>query len=148
MKLFQTLSKRDDLSCLDYSSTVNTNNSWILLPIFHLTHMPICTQGMPGVAESTVSIKGGKPSPWGEGARRAERGEGKVLFHGPHPLSRVFLPLPEGGGYSWDDGFCNFAFSYAQNDISGGDVRELNENKGRVHSFSHGADSAHLAFSN
>jgi len=38
----------------------------ILLPISHLTLMSFCTQGLPGVAESTVSIIEGKPSPWGE----------------------------------------------------------------------------------
>jgi len=31
-------------------------------------------------------------------------------------------PLPEDGGYSWDDGFCDYAFGSAQNDSIGGDV--------------------------
>ena len=33
-------------------------------------NMSFCTQGLPGVAESTVSISEGEPSPWGEGARQ------------------------------------------------------------------------------
>jgi len=63
MKSFQARSKNDDLSCLDYSSTMNINNSWILLPIFHLNLMSFCTQGLPGVAESTVLKSEGKPAP-------------------------------------------------------------------------------------
>ena len=31
-------------------------------------------------------------------------------------------PVMEGGGYSWDDGFCDFAFGSAQNDSIGEDV--------------------------
>ena len=38
-----------------------------LLPSCHLTLMSFCTQGLPGVAESTFSKSIGKPSPWGEG---------------------------------------------------------------------------------
>ena len=60
MKAFQTRSKRDDLSCLDDSLTLNINNTWILLPISHLTLMSFCTKGLPGVAESTVSKSEGK----------------------------------------------------------------------------------------
>ena len=40
-----------------------------LLPSCHLTLMSFCTQGLPGVAESTVSISEGTPFSWGEGAR-------------------------------------------------------------------------------
>ena len=32
--------------------------------------MSFCTQGLPGVAESTVSISEGTPFSWGEGARQ------------------------------------------------------------------------------
>ncbi|MGA0159675.1 MAG: hypothetical protein ACO3NG_14585 [bacterium] len=39
-------------------------------PICHLTYMSFCTQGLPGVAESTVSISEGTPFSWGEGARQ------------------------------------------------------------------------------
>ena len=64
---------------------------------------------MPEVAESTVSKSEGKPSPWGEGARHGRLGLGKVLFYGPHPPSATVPPLPEGEGYSLDDGFCDSA---------------------------------------
>ena len=83
--------------------------------------MSFCTQGLPGVAESTVSKSEGKPSPWGEGARaRADEGWGKELFPGPHPPSATVSPLPEDEGYFLEDGFCDFAFGFAQNDRVGG----------------------------
>jgi len=53
------------ISC---SLLLHTLINWILLPISHLTLMSFCTQGLPGVAESTVSKSEGKQSPWREGA--------------------------------------------------------------------------------
>ena len=50
---------------------------------------------------------------------------GKVLFPGPHPPSATVPPLPEGEGYSLDDGFCDFAFGSAQNDRVGGILRRV-----------------------
>jgi len=48
---------------------------------------------------------------------RADEGWGKELFPGPHlPSATAPPPLPEGEGYFLDDGFCDFAFSSAQND--------------------------------
>ena len=47
---------------------------------------------------------------------RADEGWGKVLFTGPQPSSATVPPLPEGEGYFFDDGFCDFAFGFAQND--------------------------------
>ncbi len=47
---------------------------------------------------------------------------GKVFLKGPYPLSATVPPLPEGEGYCLDDGFCDIAFGYAQNDSIGGDV--------------------------
>ena len=38
-----------------------------LLPSCHLTLMSFCTEGLPGVAESTFSKSKGKLSPGGEG---------------------------------------------------------------------------------
>ena len=48
------------------------------------------------------------------------RGWGKMLFPGPHTPPAIILPLPEDEGYFFDDGFCDFAFSFAQNDRVGG----------------------------
>ena len=50
------------ISC---SLLLHTLINWILLPISHLTLMSFCTQGLPGVAESTVSKIKGKSSPLG-----------------------------------------------------------------------------------
>jgi hypothetical protein len=55
------------ISC---SLSQHTLMNWILLKISHLILMSFCTQGLPGVAESTVSKSEGKPSPWREGARQ------------------------------------------------------------------------------
>ena len=41
--------------------------NFFLLPSCHLTLMSFCTQGLPGVAESTFSKSKGKPFPGGEG---------------------------------------------------------------------------------
>ena len=54
--------------------------------------------------------------PWEKVPVRADEGWGKVLFHGPHPRSATVPPLPKGGGYPLDDGFCDSAFGSAQND--------------------------------
>ena len=40
---------------------------------------------------------------------RADEGWGEVLYPGPHPPPATVPPLPEGGGYSLDDGFCDSA---------------------------------------
>ncbi|MEL0230134.1 MAG: hypothetical protein VXA56_11115 [Deltaproteobacteria bacterium] len=40
---------------------------------------------------------------------RADEGWGKVLYPGPHRPPATVPPLPEGGGYSLDDGFCDSA---------------------------------------
>ena len=40
---------------------------------------------------------------------RADEGWGEVLYLGPHPPPATVPPLPEGGGYSLDDGFCDSA---------------------------------------
>ena len=56
---------------------------------------------------------------------RADEGCGKVLFPGPYPPSATVPPLPEAEGYLLDDGFCDFAFSSAQNDRVGGMLRRV-----------------------
>ena len=82
--------------------------------------MSFFTQGFPGVAESIFSLSEKQPSPWGEGAFRDYEGWRKGLFPGPLPTSATVPPLPEGEGYFFDDGFCDFAFGFAQNDRVGG----------------------------
>ena len=42
-----------------------------------------------------------------------------MLFPGTHPQSTTVSPLPEGEGNLLDDGFCDFAFGFAQNDRGG-----------------------------
>jgi len=78
--------------------------------------MSFCTQGLPGVAESTFQKAKENPLPREKIPARADEGWGKELFPGPHPPSATVPPLPEGEGYFLDDGFCDFAFSFAQND--------------------------------
>ena len=48
------------------------------------------------------------------------KGGEKGLFPDPHPPSATVPPLPEGEGSLLDDGFCDFAFGSAQNDMLGG----------------------------
>ena len=64
-----------------------------LLPSCHLTLMSFCTQGLPGVAESTVTKNEGKPSPWGFMPVRADEGWGKVLSPSSYPPSSIVPPL-------------------------------------------------------
>ena len=47
---------------------------------------------------------------------RADEEWGKMLFPDPFPPSATAPPLPKGEGYFMDDGFCDFAFGFAQND--------------------------------
>ena len=82
--------------------------------------MSFCTKGLPGVAESTASLRVKKPSPWVKFSTRADEGCEKVLFPGPHPQSVTVPTLPKGDGYFIDDGFCYFVFGSAQNDRVGG----------------------------
>ena len=44
---------------------------------------------------------------------------GKVFLSGPHPPSGMVPTLFEGEGNLLDDGFCDFAFGFAQNDRLG-----------------------------
>ena len=49
------------------------------------------------------------------------RGGEKGIFPEPYPASKKVATVTEDKGYSWVDGFCDFAFSSAQNDSIGGD---------------------------
>jgi hypothetical protein len=68
--------------------------NWILLPFCHLTLMSFCTQGLPGVAESTFQKVKENLHPWGEVPVRADEDVRKcfclALTHrlGRSPLSR------------------------------------------------------------
>ena len=44
---------------------------------------------------------------------------GKGLLSGLHPQSVKVPPLPEGEGNLLENGFCDFAFGFAQNDRGG-----------------------------
>ena len=52
---------------------------------------------------------------------------GKGLLSGLHPLSVTVPHFPDDEGNLMDDGFCDFAFSSAQND-SGGKYTAKSEN--------------------
>ena len=49
----------------------------------------------------------------------------KVLFPEPYPASKKVPTVPEDEGYSWNNGFNDFAFGSAQNDKVGGIPRRL-----------------------
>ena len=65
-----------------------------LLPSCHLTLMSFCTQGLPGVAESTVSKSEGKQSPWREGAGQGGWGVEERVFVRPSPTVCDGPPSP------------------------------------------------------
>ena len=87
--------------------------------------MSFCTQGLPGVAESTFQKVKENLHPWGEVPVRADEWCEKVFLSGSHPPSGTVPPLPEGEDYLMDDGFCDFAFGFAQNDRVGSILRKV-----------------------
>ena len=48
-----------------------------------------------------------------------------MLFPGPQPTYATVPSLTEGGGNLMDDGFCDFAFGFAQNDRVGSILRRV-----------------------
>ena len=100
-------------------------NKLVPLQFSHLTLMSFCTQGLPGVAESTFSKSEGKLLLGVRFPSERLRVLAKVLFPGTHPQSATILPLPEGEGNLMDDGFCDFALGSAQNDRVGGILRRV-----------------------
>ena len=48
-----------------------------------------------------------------------------MLFPGPQPTYATVPSLPEGGGYLFDNGFCDFAFGFVQNDRVGSILRRV-----------------------
>ena len=83
---------------------------------FDLTLMSFCTQGLPGVAEFTLLKRGKKTSSWVKVLAWSIESLGKGLLSGLHPQSVTVPPLPEGEGNLLENGFCDFAFGFAQND--------------------------------
>ena len=69
------------------------------LPIFHLTYMSFCTQGLPGVAESNASWMQGKPSPQGKGARYGGWGVMERVL--PRSSLIIYDGFPTPGGQGW-----------------------------------------------
>jgi len=92
--------------------------NWFFVPISRLTLESFCTQGLPGVAESTVSKSRGKLSPSGEDAHQTDEGWEKVFLSGPHPLSATVIPLPESENYLLGGWILRLHFGSAQNDRS------------------------------
>jgi len=56
---------------------------------------------------------------------RANEGWRKRALPRPHPASKKVASVPEDESYSWDNGFCDFAFGSAQNDRVGSILRRL-----------------------
>ena len=71
------------------------------LPFYHLTPMSFCTQGLPGVAESTASWMKRKPSPQGKGARYGGWGVMERVLPRPSPIVYDGPPSPGGQGWSF-----------------------------------------------
>ena len=74
---------------------------------------------MPGVAEFTLLKRGKKTSSWVKVLAWSIESLGKGLLSGLHPQSVTVPPLPEGEGNLLENGFCDFAFGFAQNDRGG-----------------------------
>ena len=70
-----------------------------LLFFWHLTPRSFCTQGLPGVAESTASWMQGKPSPQGKGARYGGWGVMERVL--PRSSLIIYDGFPTPGGQGW-----------------------------------------------
>ena len=63
--------------------------------------------------------------PWGELPVRADGGYEKMFLSVPQPMSATVSTLFEGEGNLMNDGFCDFAFGFAQNDRVGSILRRV-----------------------
>ena len=81
-----------------------------LHPFCHPIHRSFCSQGLPGVAESTFQKAKENLLPGEKVPFRADDESEKVFLSVFHPPSGTVPLLPEGEGYFSDDGFCDFAF--------------------------------------
>ena len=70
---------------------------------FQTSLMSFCTQGLPGVAESAVSLSEKQPSPWGEDALKGRWGVWESVFVCPSPTVCDGPPSPWGRGlfFGW-----------------------------------------------
>ena len=84
-------------------------DAWESVPI--ASHLSFCTKGIPCPKLQNPLFQKAKENllPGENVPVRADEGCGKVLYPGPHPPPATVPPLPEGGGYSLDDGFCDSA---------------------------------------
>ena len=75
------------------------------------SRMSFCTKGIPARSCRIHCFKKWRKTfSLGEKVPvRADEGWGKVLYPGPNTPPATVPPLPEGGGYSLDDGFCDSA---------------------------------------
>ena len=84
-------------------------DAWESVPI--ASHLSFCTKGIPCPKLQNPLFQKAKENllPGEKVPVRADEGWGKVLYPGPHPPPPTVPPLPEGGSYSLDDGFCDSA---------------------------------------
>ena len=87
-------------------------DAWKSVPI--ASHLSFCTKGIPCPKLQNPLFQKAKENllPGEKVPVRADEGGGKVLYPGPHPPPATVPPLPEGGGYSLDDGFCDSALRF------------------------------------
>ena len=89
-----------------------------LMSFCHLTQRSFCTQGLPGVAESTFQKSKENLLLWEEEAWQGGWGGIDKSFSSPNVLD---VPSSPGGcGFIHVCGFCDFAFGFAQNDRGSG----------------------------
>ena len=84
-------------------------DAWESVPI--ASHLSFCTKGIPCPKLQNPLFQKAKENllPWEKVPVRADEGWGKVLYPGPLRPPATVPPLPEGGDYSLDDGFCDSA---------------------------------------
>jgi len=80
---------------------------------------------LPGVAESSFQKAKENLLPGVRFPSGRLRVLGKVLFTVPQPTSATIPPFLDDEGYLLDDGFCDFAFGFTQNDRVVGILRRL-----------------------
>ena len=97
------------VSCIYSQNYHPVTDAWESVPI--ASHLSFCTKGIPCPKLQNPLFQKAKENllPGEKVPVRADEGWGKVLYPGPFPPPATVPPLPEGGGYSLDDGFCDSA---------------------------------------